>query len=81
MIAHRYNQWTQLQNVCKLLYNCVNEFIGKLPAIGQRRAFKIQDLWRSLAPSIYIMAENIIDMLYANSPIEVASCYKLTKNC
>ena len=36
-----------------------------------QKAYKINDLWRSLIPSIYIAAENLLDMLFYASPIEV----------
>jgi hypothetical protein len=74
VIAHRGKQWTQLQNVCKLMFNCMNAFLVRLPAATNKnkRLYKIDDLWKSLLPSIYIAAENLLDMLFYTSPIEVS---------
>ncbi len=73
VIAHRGKQWTQLQNVCKLMFNCMNAFLVRLPAATNKnkKLYKINDLWKSLLPSIYLAAENLLDMLFYTSPIEV----------
>ncbi len=73
VIAHRGKQWTQLQNVCKLMFNCINTFLVRLPPVthNNRRMHKINDIWKSLLPCIYIAAENLLDMVFYATPIEV----------
>jgi hypothetical protein len=72
VVAHRGKQWTQLQNICKLMFNCVNSLLLMLPALtlNNKRLFKLKDLWRCLCPSIYLAAENLLDMMFYASPIE-----------
>lgn len=72
VVAHRGKQWTQLQNICKLMFNCINSLLLMLPALtlNNKRLFKLKDLWKSLCPSIYLAAENLLDMMFYASPIE-----------
>ncbi|CAF0895749.1 unnamed protein product [Brachionus calyciflorus] len=72
VIAHRGKQWTQLQNACKLMFNCINSFMLLLPAFSAspKKQFKLKDLWRSLSLSIYIAADNLLDMIMFTHPIE-----------
>ncbi|RNA01418.1 cilia- and flagella-associated 54-like [Brachionus plicatilis] len=72
VIAHRGKQWTQLQNTCKLMFNCINSFILFLPALTatHKKQFRIRDLWRSMSLSIYLAADNLLDMLFLTNPIE-----------
>lgn len=72
VIAYRGKQWTQLQNACRLMFNCINSFMHIIPAVtfNGKKMFKIRDLWRSLAPAIYIAADNLLEMLFVTFPIE-----------
>ncbi len=72
VIAHRYKQWTQLQNVCKLVFNCINTLVVFLPAISynNRKLFRIQDVWKSVLPCVYLAAESLLDMIFVTTPIE-----------
>ncbi len=74
VIAHRYKQWTQLQNVCKLIFNCVNTLVVFLPAVSynNRKIFRMQDVWKSALPCFYLAAESLLDMIFSTAPIEVA---------
>ena len=84
VIAHRYKQWTQLQNACKLMYNCVNTLIVFLPGVSfnNRKLFRLNDLWRSVYPCMYLAAENLLDMIFYTIPIEVRNLTKFNNgNC
>lgn len=73
VIAHRYKQWTQLQNVCKLMFNCINQLLHYLPGVSfnNRRLFRLNDIWKSVCPCMYLAAENLLDMLFYTIPMDV----------
>lgn len=53
-----------------------------LPAItnNNQRVFGINDLWEMVVPCVYIAAENLLDMLYVNVPIDQPSNAKELKS-
>lgn len=81
MIAHRYKKWTDLQNSCKQMFNCINSLLVVLPAVSHNnlKVFSISDLWEVLLPTMYLAAENLLDMIYYNSPIENSFVNDLNK--
>lgn len=75
VIAHRFKQWTQLQNICKLMFNCINSLLNALPAVSfnNRRLFKLNDLFKVVVPACYLASENLLDMIFYTSSIDVSS--------
>jgi hypothetical protein len=75
VIAYRYKQWTQLQNACRLMFNCINTFLNLLPAVSynNKKVFKLTDVWKTLDPSIFIVADCLLDMLLHANPIDVST--------
>lgn len=53
------------------MYNCINSLLIALPAISHnnRKVFNINDAWDLIAPVLYIAAENLLDMLFFNTPM------------
>jgi hypothetical protein len=72
VLSHRGKQWTQLQNTCKLMFNCINSMLTYLPGMlfNNRKAFTLKDLWLSLHQCLYIAVENLLDMLLQTCPME-----------
>ncbi len=72
VFAERYKKWTDLQNACKHMLNCINSLIVVLPAISHNNAkvFSLDDLWQVLAPIVYIASESLIEMLHFNGPVD-----------
>lgn len=74
VIAHRCKQWTQLQNICKLMFNCINALLNALPAVSfnNRRLFRLHDLFKVLVPACYLASENLLDMLFYTCSMDVS---------
>ena len=75
VVAYRGKQWIQLQNVAKLMFNCMSSLMVNLPAMTNqqnKKVFCVQDLWIAISPFIYIVAENLLDMLIQTTPIDVS---------
>ncbi len=72
VFAHRYKKWTDLQNSCKHMLNCINSLMVVLPAISHNntKVFSVNELWNVLAPIVYIASESLIDMLFFNGPVD-----------
>jgi hypothetical protein len=73
VIEHRAKQWTQLQNTCKLMFNCINTMLTYMPAMlfNNRKAYTLKDLWLSIHATMYMAADNLLDMLFNAVPMEV----------
>jgi hypothetical protein len=73
VIEHRAKQWTQLQNTCKLMFNCINSMLAYMPAMlfNNRKAYTLKDLCLSVQTTMYMAADNLLDMLFSAIPMEV----------
>jgi hypothetical protein len=52
----------------------MNSLLNTLPAISynNRRTFKIQDFFKPMVLTCYLASENLLDMIFFTSPIEVS---------
>jgi hypothetical protein len=76
--AHRGKQWIQLQNICKLILNCLSTLLIEITTSAASRAqqrppktIKISHLWKVLCSCMHFGSDYLLDMLILATPIKV----------
>ena len=56
------------------MFNCMNFLLLNLNATSTeiKTQYTISDLWKCLSPYIYIVAENLLEMLFVTCPVDVS---------